>query len=416
MIRTSAKKDLVILGRGRWDLGYGSTAISMSRALAAHHRVFYIEPAFSWKEKWLYPDQTSLRFRKGYHGGKQAPYFQLPGDPANLFYLVPPLRWPTQKLPDGGLYQFLMKRNHRRMAVYLQWAADYFDWQHPTVINFQLAAYPFSSLGFTPAQKVYYAVDRLEAAPYLQKHEPRWEVKSAAEADLVVATSKWLRHHFSEQRSDEVLYLPNGAEVKLFEQAVDQRWDRPFDLPPKGHPILLYIGMVSERLDIALLGQLLQQHPEFHLVMIGPQKAGPGLEILQKQPRVHLLPPKSQFELLPYLAHARCGLIPFCRSPLTEAMYPLKIHEYLAAGLPVVSTPFSPDLEDLLPHISLAHDPQRFAAQVYRKVYHDTPDHMRQRRLFAQQHAWTQKSEQLLDAMATHQNGQNHHLTPRIDH
>ena len=92
--------------------------------------------------------------------------------------------------------------------------------------------------------------------------------------------------------------------------------------------------------------ELARLRPEWSVVLVGPRGAGdPGGDVsaLEAAPNIHLSAP-ALTTLPQVLRGADAGLIPYAINDLTRSVFPMKVYEYLAAGLPVVSTPL-PALE-----------------------------------------------------------------------
>ena len=103
------------------------------------------------------------------------------------------------------------------------------------------------------------------------------------------------------------------------------------------HPRVGFAGVIDERLDVALLEQAATRMPDVQFVMIGPVvKIDPAS--LPRRANIHWLGPKSYAELPLYMAHWDMGWMPFALNEATRYISPTKTPEFLAAGLPVVST------------------------------------------------------------------------------
>jgi glycosyltransferase involved in cell wall biosynthesis len=107
-------------------------------------------------------------------------------------------------------------------------------------------------------------------------------------------------------------------------------------------PLLLYTGSLDSRLDVPALLEIARQLPEARIVLVGPLLAPDHLAPLRAAPNVEIRPPLERSELIELVRGADLGLLVHRELPLTRAMSPLKLYEYLAAGLPVVATDLPP--------------------------------------------------------------------------
>ena len=154
-------------------------------------------------------------------------------------------------------------------------------------------------------------------------------------ADLVFTGGQRLYEAKTEQHPS-VYAFPSSVEVGHFAQA-RQGLPDPADQAGIARPRLGFYGVIDERFDIALIGELARRRPEWQLVMLGPVvKISPA--DLPRAQNLHYLGMKSYRELPAYLAHWDLALLPFARNEATEFISPTKTPEYLAAGVPVVST------------------------------------------------------------------------------
>jgi teichuronic acid biosynthesis glycosyltransferase TuaH len=133
--------------------------------------------------------------------------------------------------------------------------------------------------------------------------------------------------------------LPNGVDPEEWRGALapPPAWAR--ELP---RPLLLYTGSLDERLDVPALLGLARALPEASVVLVGPLLAEEHLAPLRAEPNICIRPPLPRAELIALTRAADAGLLVHRDLPLTRAMSPLKLYEYLAAGLPVVATDLPP--------------------------------------------------------------------------
>ncbi|NJO02585.1 MAG: glycosyltransferase family 1 protein [Bacteroidia bacterium] len=105
-----------------------------------------------------------------------------------------------------------------------------------------------------------------------------------------------------------------------------------------------------------------------------------------------ILGPRPYDQLPAYLADFDLGLIPFIKDEFTRRIYPMKINEYLAAGLPVVSTPFA-DLSEFNRLIRIADDPEGFREALYIEIAEDSPAKQTRRIAQARRNSWEGRAE-----------------------
>jgi teichuronic acid biosynthesis glycosyltransferase TuaH len=126
-------------------------------------------------------------------------------------------------------------------------------------------------------------------------------------------------------------------------EGAGSRLDETAGLPRElARPLLLYTGSLDSRLDVPALLQIARQLPEATIVLVGPLLAPDHLAPLRAAPNVEIRPPLERPELIELVRAADLGLLVHRELPLTRAMSPLKLYEYLAAGLPVVATDLPP--------------------------------------------------------------------------
>jgi UDP-galactopyranose mutase len=153
----------------------------------------------------------------------------------------------------------------------------------------------------------------------------------------VVFTGGTSLYEAKRARSDNVHCFPSSVDSAHFRQARIGRHD-PADQASIPHLRLGFAGVIDERMDIDLLAELATLRPNWHLVLVGPVvKINP--DQLPQLPNIHYLGAKPYAELPAYMAGWDVALLPFALNESTRYISPTKTPEYLAAGLPVVSTP-----------------------------------------------------------------------------
>ena len=207
-------------------------------------------------------------------------------------------------------------------------------WVHALTWNLpQLAGYP--------AQQVIYDVidnlDVFQGSPgWLRRNHERYLQK----ADLVTVTSRALYEEVQQTREDALL-CPNGVDFEHF-QGTGPSPD-PQDLArlaPRGAPVIGYHGALARWFNYGLIKELASQLREMQFVLLGVDYD----RTLQREgildlPNVYWLGKIDYARLPAYVRAFDVGLIPFKVNEITRATSPIKLYEYFAAGVPVVSSP-----------------------------------------------------------------------------
>lgn len=202
-------------------------------------------------------------------------------------------------------------------------------------------------------------------------------------ADLVVATAKGLLPPAPWTQKGR--YLPQGVDWEHFAQV---------SLTPPGEKVLGFFGLMAEWLDHELIAAVAAARPDWRLEFIGAERCvHPSL---RDRPNVALLGPRPFAELPQAIEGWSAAWIPFEVSPLTDAVNPLKLREYLAAGLPTMSTPM-PEAKAMTGDTDLfcAADPQAVAAWLDRSLATDDAEARKRRRDSVMGDGWRSRAAEL---------------------
>lgn len=282
-------------------------------------------------------------------------------------------------------------------------AAEEFGLQRPAVIVAHPLIAGFGSFDWA-GPVTYYANDDLTAHPPLSPWWPAYEASfarlRAAGRRAVGLTPKSLQ---SVDPSGPGAVIPTGL--------IPAEWDDPaaapswfLDLPG---PRMVYVGTLDERIDPAAVRALAAAHPQGSVVLIGRDGDRGPVAKLGELANVHVRPPIPREELIAIVAAADLGLVPHVRSEQTEAMSPLKLFEYLGAGIPVAATDL-PGIAPVCPErVMLARGGEDFggAASAALDLGRWDEDSRRQ---FIDENSWSSRFDSLLDlALAEPSNPQD---------
>jgi len=204
-------------------------------------------------------------------------------------------------------------------------------------------------------------------------------------SDLILCTSHLLFSAKSSQNPNCSL-VPNAADLEHFRLA-------PLTVPKEMQglrpPIMGYYGAISDWFDSELVRALALARPKWQFVLIG-RTYGANLAPLRGLPNVHLLPEKPYDALPAYLHAFDVCIIPFKRTPLTEATNPVKLFEFLSAGKAVVATGLA-ELQHYADYLRLADGPEQWLTAVDEALHDRAPERVAARVDFARRNTWGER-------------------------
>ncbi len=221
---------------------------------------------------------------------------------------------------------------------------------------------------------IYYCVDEYPAfCDVCGESIADMERELLAKAHVVFASSG--RLYESKRRHNQTTALiRHGVDWSHFRSALDADLPKPPDLARLQGPILGYFGLIArDWVDLELIAHVARRMPHASIVMLG--KITMDVSPLKKFPNVHLLGHRPYQALPAYCRGFDVALIPFPISEVTLNANPLKAREYLAAGLPVVSTAI-PEVE-VLGTCRIGRDHDGFVEQIQAALTEPGPAHDR---------------------------------------
>ncbi|HEX2659493.1 MAG TPA: glycosyltransferase [Polyangia bacterium] len=216
---------------------------------------------------------------------------------------------------------------------------------------------------------IYYCVDEFTAFEGLPPQMVEIEDDLCRRADLVVVSAQRLYDRKIKKNPRTVL-VRHGVDFEHFRKALDPATEVPPEIANLPRPVLGYFGlMAADWIDLDLLVAVAKHFSTGSLVLLG--KVTTDLSRLTALPNVHLLGRKPFGTLPAYSKGFDVGLNPFPINEVTLNSNPLKVREYLAAGLPVVSTRI-PEVE-VLPQCQIGDTPAQYIAEIEKALTRPGP-------------------------------------------
>lgn len=291
----------------------------------------------------------------------------------NLFVLAP------LAIPFYG-NEAVRTANRHLLRAQVKLAMRKLGFKNPISWSFLPASAPVSgTLGEEAV--IYHCVDEFSAFSDTNgRHIAEMEEQLLRKADLVITSAERLRANKVKVNGNTVL-VRHGVDFNHFVKACDPATPIPADIAALPRPIFGFFGLVADWVDLEVFEAVARAHPEGSVVILG--KVAPDVDVsrLAQFKNIHLLGRKKYEELPGYCRAFDVALMPFKWNELTLNANPLKVREYLAAGLPCVSTPL-PEVERV-GLCKLAKTPAEYVAQVDAALAEGAgPDRKRAQKIF----------------------------------
>lgn len=370
---TSKRASICILSTADWNAPLWTNKQYMARELGAAHDVLYVESIGLRRPRVDLADFRRLAGRLRPSTGSSRPLE--PG-----VTVANPKVVPIHNRSTRPLNERLLARTAR------PWIAD---------ADRRRVLWTYSPLTYGLEQYadhvVYHCVDLLGAYPGISADMIEREERRLARCDVTaIASSNVVRDHLERVGFTKVIEWPNVADIEPF-RATTQAAQR---VPRR----VVFGGNVTPyKVDLDLLERLAREVPDIDLVVAGPLDVGGAgawsdPERLQEL-GVTLTGTLTLPELAELYATASVGIIPYHINEYTSGVNPLKLYEYLAAGLAVVSTPVpsvaSLDLDR--GDLRVEFDSTAFTAAVDELAIAPTTKMLDSRRILAEDNSWNKR-------------------------
>jgi glycosyltransferase involved in cell wall biosynthesis len=379
-------REIVCVGFADWETDLWTNQQHLMSRLARENRVLFVESLGLRRPQLAGRDLARIvrRLRRGLRAPRAVDGLHV------LSPLVAPLHG---NAAVRALNRRLLRAQARRAARRL-------DMSRPILWAYVPQAEALIE-ALDPEHVVYHCVDDAAAVEGIDAESFRaTERRFLAQADLVLASAPALATRMREL-SGNVLYAPNVADTALFARALEPSSESDPALAALPRPRIVFTGaIVATKLDVPLLAALARSRPEWSFALVGP--VGPGdprtdVSALRELPNIHLLGPRAYTQLPAVLRAADAGLIPYARNPITESVFPMKVYEYLAAGLPVVATQL-PALADVA-EVLTAPDAEGIERLLGQAIATDSPQRRAERSRTAAAHSWERRLEEIAAAV-----------------
>ena len=336
------------------SMAYGSMWTRKQRLMTIlaemGNRVLYVEPAW--------PIYTSA-------GDKGSWSSKVEQVKPNLWVLTPRGRFPLAR------FGFIKNYNLNSYIGAIKAQARKLGFSKPLLFTYTPVIHAHSDMKLIEDQiehslLVYDCVDEhaetIGYDDYWKKIVHEMDLSLTRRADVVFVTAKGL---YDDRKSlhPHLHWSPNGADRAHFSKAMLPDTKIPDDLAAIPAPRIGFVGALSDWIDYPLIAQIARTYPQYSVTLVGPLKRGLTPADLAGIPNVHFLGRKPLAELPGYLKGFACGINPFQQVGIAEKVNPLKVYEYMAAGVTAISTNM-PEVRSLAGVVYVARDRDDFVKGV----------------------------------------------------
>lgn len=366
-------------GQDWWYHNHGHVDFQLMREYAKGHPVLYVNSITTQKPKFGKQGHFLLKLKR-----KAKSIFRGVRRVENNFWVYSPLFLPVFHIP-------LMSRlNEYLIKIQVQFVASRLKIKNPSLWVVCPTAGKIA-LSMKRNSLIYLKTDKYESYPNVQVDKIiEYDRLLKENSDRTIFVSHDL---YAEERAacKKAFYLDHGVEVERFSQPVTSR-SCPKDMQSIPHPIIGYFGAIDpHKLDCCFLEKVADLAPDFSFVYVG--KYSPDFKSLLEKKNIWLLGIKDYNEIPYYGQQFDVAIIPWRKSPWTQAANPIKLKEYLALGKPIVSTTAFSEIYNYKEYIYMADEPEEFFREIKHALADDNTEQKIRRQNLVRNSSWKNKAQ-----------------------
>ena len=375
-----------------WHGNYIKPVVELMKVLSGTNKILFVDNAYTYKDALLgVNNKAPVDFKQAF--GLKTRLKEIHTDGGIVYWLTPPLAFPVSFLPKGFLYDIMLKYNARMLLKLIKKTLHELDMNHNLInfTSFNPAMGVMNGRKFGERSLIYYCYDEIKGSNFwMRKHGERMEEAFLAIADATIVTSKGL-YESKKPYTKRCFIVKNAVKAELFKQGLNTTIN-------KEKQVVGFVGTIDDRMNYDVVTHLIENLPKAEFIFVGRTLNEEGAKLLKSYPNVKFAGPKDPEELPLYLKDFSVAIIPYINNKLTSGIYPMKINEYLAAGLPVISTRFG-DMTDFEAIIKLADNKEEFLQFVISEISSNSAEKQQARIKVAEENTWVKRAEELSAAI-----------------
>ncbi len=382
-------ENIICIANTSWFGNYAKSTVQLLERLAKNNRVLFVEYPYTIKDVY-----ATLR------GRQNAPVKRMLGLEKRLqiinsnvgsqvYNLVIPPGIPVFFLKNECIFNLLFPINVLIYKLTMKWAMRKLKFINPIVITAYNPIFGLSLLHKLGEKlHIYYCYDGVESV-FFGKRIFDIENRFSAKVNGIITTSDFLN---AEKRklNPNCFVVKNGVDFKVFSKFAK------IEVFKREHKRVGFIGSLDPRFDIDTVEYAVSKLQNFDFEFTGDMRNEKLKARLQKFSNVRFFDPIKPNEVPELLATYDVGMIPYIVNEVNRNIYPLKINEYLAVGVPLVMNAFAhlPEFDGL---VSVANNKDEFVQKLVDETQKDSVEKIRKRIDFASANSWEARAESFGD-------------------
>lgn len=378
-------ENIICIANTSWFGKYAKSTVQLLERLAKNNRVLFVEYPYTWKDIY-----ATLR------GHQQAPIKRMMGFERRLMVtdtnvstqvhnLVLPPTLPLFFLKNEFLFKMFFPFNVLVYKRAVRKAMRALNFVHPIVITAYNPIYGNELLGkFNEKAHIYYCYDGVESH-FFGDRIFKIEQSFMQKVDGIITTSDYLKAEKSLYNS-QCQVVKNGVDFPIFKKFAKQNVQRATTKK------VGFIGSLDPRFDIETVEFAINQLPNVRFEFTGDMRNETMKTRLQTYENVMFFDSVQPNDVPQLLAQYDVGIIPYLMNEVNKNIYPLKINEFLAVGVPVVMNAFAtlPEFEGI---VSVAQNKDEFVEKLMWEMGNDSAAKIEARIDFAANNSWDARTQ-----------------------
>lgn len=375
-----------------WEGKYTKSVVQLMSLLARENKVLFVEYPYTIKDV-VYgllgkSDSPALRIL----GLKKRLQVKKTSFGTEVYNWVALPVLPSDFIKNEKVFRWVIRFNAFIYRQSVKWALRKLKMKNPVNVNAYNPYYGLSLIGkLKEKANIYYCYDGMNTERQGNR-AIALDQEFSRKVDSIIVTSDYLKQQ-KDRLNSLVDTVKNGVDFPVFHKAAKAA-------PHNGRTRkkIGYIGSVDQRFCLDFVEYAIRKLPHYDFEFVGDVRNHIIQERLSDYPNVKFFPPVEPNTVPQLLHNCDAGIIPYLPNEINKNVYPLKINEYLAVGVPVILTKFA-ELKEFEGFARFTSTKEEFLEALISEIENDSVEKINARIEFARGNSWENRAELFSDAM-----------------